>query len=120
MDITFSFFSNCILENNRIYFNATNSEWDPALKGKLNFTIYDISTPDDDGQTLNFVIGNYDNDTKKILGRSYGTLNKGHLEFSYDGSQIRVNDEKEIYLEVGSYSDWFEIKLEEPATQSLM
>jgi hypothetical protein len=120
VDINYSFFSNCILENNRIFFNASNSEWDPSIKGKLNFTIYDISTPDDDGQTLNFIIGNYDNVTKKVLGRSYWTLNKGHLEFQYDGSQIVLNNEKEIYLEVGSYSEWFSIKLDEPATQSLM
>lgn len=115
----FSFFSNCIIENNRIFFNATNDLWDPSTQGQLNFTINTIRGPDFDGDTLNFAIYNYDNITKKVLGRTYITLNKANLYYTYDGLQIYVNEGQAITLEVGSYSDWYKVRLDSPATQSL-
>jgi len=119
VDQSFSFFSNCILSNNRFFFNTTNNLWNPLTQGQLNFTIDAIYTPDNSGNTLNFVIANYNNITQNILGRTYSTLNTAYLTYSYDGLQIHVNEDQPIYLEVGSYSDWFNIQMDNSATQSL-
>ena len=118
-DQSFSFFSNCIKKNNRFFFNATNDLWDPNTQGQLNFTINGVISPDYSGDTLNFVLSNYDNITKKILGRTYCTLNLADLSYVYDGLQIYVNENQAIDLEVGTYSDWYKIRLDDPATQSL-
>ena len=41
------------------------------------------------------------------------------LSYVYDGLQIYVNENQAIDLEVGTYSDWYKIRLDDPATQSL-
>ena len=119
VDLSFSFFSNCIKQNNRFFFNATNNIWDPTTLGHLNFTINSIMTPDNATDTLNFVISNYDNISMKVLGRTYSTLSLGYLTYIYDGLQIYVNEDNDIDLEVGSYSNWYNIRLDSAATQSL-
>lgn len=119
VDQTFSFFSNCIKENNRFFLNATNNLWDPSSKGQLNITINSVRSPDNVGDTPNFVISNYNNKSQKILGRTYFTLNKANLNFVLDGLQIFVNENQKIELEVGSYSNWYKIRMDSPATQSL-
>ena len=119
VDQSFSFFSNGIRSNSRFFVNATNNLWNPLTQGQLNFTINGITSPDNSGDTLNFVLSNYDNITQKILGRTYSTLNKAYLTYTYDGLQISVNNDQPIYLEVGSYSNWYKITLDNAATQSL-
>ena len=111
VDQAFSFFSNCIKKDNRFFFNATNDLWDPNIQGQLNFTINGVISPDYSGETLNFILSNYDNITKKVLGRTYSTLNLAYLNY--------VNENEAIDLEVGTYSDWYKIRLDGPATQSL-
>jgi hypothetical protein len=71
------------------------------------------------GETLNFVVYNYDNSTEQILGRTFHSLNPSSLKFDYDGAQIWVNEDIPVTLEVGSYSDPIEIRLDKQATQSL-
>lgn len=119
VDQTFSFFSNCYKQNSRFFVNVTNNLWDPLTQGQLNFTINSIVSPDTGGDSLNFVISNYDNLTQTVLGRTYSTLNLAYLTYSYDGLQIYINEDYPIDLEVGSYSNWYKIKLNSSATQSL-
>lgn len=98
----FSFFVNCYIEFNRIYINSSHVEWNPTVKGSLTVTIQDIRNPDLSGETLNFIIYNYDSTGKKILGRTYATLNPASLTYKYDGLQISVNNDQPIVLEVGT------------------
>ena len=67
----FSFFSNCKNEYNRISFNTTHNNWLASSNGNLKTSIDDIMSPNLDGDTRNFVISNYDNNSKKVLGRTY-------------------------------------------------
>lgn len=114
----FSFFVNCKVDNNRITVNATNSEW-PVSNGPLTLSIYGINNPDDDGDTFAFVISNYDSLNYQVLGRTYSTLNPASFYYTYDGSQIHVNYDRPIYLEVGTYTDTIYVTLDAPSTQSL-
>lgn len=54
---------------------------------------------------MEFIVANYDSVGKRVLGRTYSNLNPSSLVYEYDGEEIVVNDEKPIYLEVGSFSD---------------
>jgi len=106
---------NCYQDYNRIYINSSNENWDPDLDGSLTVSIEEIRNPDLDGATLNFVIYNYDSVSKKILGRTYSTLNPASLTYVYDGDQIVVNDDEPVILEVGTQTDDIEIRMPGPS-----
>lgn len=114
----FSFFVNCYIDNNRIFINASNPLWIPTM-GALTFTAQSIRTPDDDGEALNFIISNYDSASKKIISRTYSTLNPASLNYSYDGLLISINDDQPVDIEVGTYSEEIILKLPAPALQTL-
>lgn len=115
----FSFFVNCILDYNRIWINSTNEEWNPDVNGALTSVIENIRDPDDNGSTHAFVIGNYDSLNKKVLGRTYNTLNPASLDYTYDGELISVNDDLPVIVEIGTYTDEIEITLPGPSQQTL-
>lgn len=114
----FSFFVSCTIDNNRVFVDASNPEW-TELMGSLNLTIEDIRTPDDDGETHNFVVSNYDSLNKKVLSRSYSNLNPASLTYLYDGDLISVNDDEIVDVEVGTYTDEIVIKMPAESQQSL-
>ena len=114
----FSFFVNCYIDNNRIFINASNPLWTPTM-GSLTLTIQNIKTPDDDGEALNFVISSYDSVNKKIVSRTYSTLNPSSLAYKYDGYLISINDDQPVDIEVGTYTDEIVLKLPGPALQTL-
>jgi hypothetical protein len=115
----FSFFVNCYIDNNRIFINSSNPTWDPNVDGSLTFEVMGIRNPDIAGDTLNFIIYNYDSVGKKILGRTYSNLNPASLHYEYDGLQIIVNNDEPIDLEVGTYSDEIVIQMPGPSLQTL-
>lgn len=114
----FSFFVSCTIDNNRVFVNSSNPSW-TTLMGSLNLTLEDIRTPDNDGETLNFVVSNYDSVGKKVLSRSYGNLNPASLTYIYDGLLITVNDDEEVNVEVGTYTDEIVIKMPGPSLQAI-
>lgn len=114
----FSFFVNCYLDNNRVFVNASNSQWTETM-GSLTLEIDGIRTPDDDGEALNFIIFNYDSSDKRILSRTYSTLNSGSLTYTYDGILISVNNDEPVDVEVGTYTDEIVIKLVNASEQTL-
>lgn len=115
----FSFFVNCQLDNNRIFINASNPEWVPEVSGSLSLTVNGIINPDNAGNTLSFIIYNYNTQTQTILGRTYSNLNPASLFFGYDGLLISVNNDQPIQVEVGTYSDLISINMPGPSKQTL-
>jgi len=114
----FSFFVNCYIDNNRIFINASNPLWTPSM-GSLTFLAQNIRTPDDDGEARNFVISNYDSEKKRIVSRTYSTLNPASLTYVYDGYLISINNDEPIDVEVGTYTDEIVLRLPGPALQTL-
>ena len=114
----FSFFVNCYLDNNRVFVNASNTQWTETM-GSLTLEVNSIRTTDDDGEALNFIIFNYDSSDKRILSRTYSTLNPASITYSYDGILISVNNDEPIDVEVGTYTDEITIQLPSPSLQTL-
>ncbi|CAK70993.1 unnamed protein product (macronuclear) [Paramecium tetraurelia] len=101
----FSFFASCKWDYFRFLFQTNNQDWYADRSGQLDLTITNVLTPDDDGETNNFIIYNYDSINKIVLGRTYANLHSASLIYNYDGLQIDVNLKQPFTLEVGSYSD---------------
>lgn len=50
------------------------------------------------------------------MGCTYGSLSPSNLTFYNEGKLIYINNDKTIYLEVGSYSDDIYITLDQEST----
>lgn len=87
--------------------------------GTLDLYVQDIRTPDLEGETFNFVISNYDSSNKRIISRTYSTLNPASITYTYDGYLITVNDDLPVDVEVGTYTDEIVIKMPGPSLQTL-
>lgn len=85
----------------------------------MSMTVYGIRSPDQAGETQNFVIYNYDQLNRIVLGRTYSNLHVASLTFGYDGLQIDVNLNKPFDLEVGSYSDPLILNITNPTSLQL-
>jgi len=77
--------------------------------------IYNVRGPDLMGETLSFIIFNYDENIKEVVGRTYSNLYSSTLSYEYDGKQITVNNDNPIKLEVGSYTDQITISIADKA-----
>ena len=87
--------------------------------GSLTLEVDNIRTPDLAGDTLNFVVSNYDSANKKILSRTYANLNPASLHFAYDGLLISVNNDLAVDVEVGTYTDEIVIQMPSASLQTL-
>ncbi|CAD8049450.1 unnamed protein product [Paramecium sonneborni] len=115
----FSFFASCKWDYFRFAFVTNNQDWYSDRSGQLQLTIMNVLTPDDDGETNNFIVYNYDSLNKIVLGRTYANLHSASLIYQYDGLQIDVNLKQPFILEVGSYSDEIIMNITEKADFTL-
>jgi hypothetical protein len=77
-------------------------------------TVSGVRSPDLAGETQNFILYNYDQSNKIVLGRTYSNLHLASVSFAYDGLQVDVNFNLPYDLEVGSYSDYLTLNITSP------
>ena len=116
----YSLYSVCTQFYNSYEVNAANKAYIFKDSGSLKFKVNTHRNAEYEGYTGNFIIYNYDKTTRKVLSRSYGTLSKSYLYFSYDGLQLMVNNGDTYDLEVGSLSDPIPVGAVENMKQRLL
>jgi hypothetical protein len=115
----YSLYSVCSQFYNTYLFNSANKLFDFKTKGSLTVKINNHRNAEYDGLTGSVIVYNYDKSTRQVLSRSYGTLSKSYLNFTYDGLQLFANNGQPYTLEVGSLSDPIPIGAVEAMKQRL-